>query len=416
MKTKHALLIFLLALVIRIGYVVLDSHGADEINPRFDSFGYHTYAVNLLDHHRFETDNGYRATRMPGYPAFLALVYALFGRSVLAVQLIQAALSALACVLIAFAASRFLPFAWAVAAGIVASVYFDFFAGVPRVLSETLYIFFLSTFFFVLFERPAYTRARIFVAGCVLGMCGMIRPEATLFGALVAAGLVFFPAQQKRSLALFFCAGIAIFVGAWTVRNHAILGKWIPSTTRGGASVYCGFQRPLTELGLASVDTLTSSSSDEIEDDRLFYAKARQAYSQASWRLIMKIWLYGVVILLYPFHPWYDWTLVFCWPFWLSGMWFLWQRSDRFGLTLMAYVLSSSALYIVVGGIAARYREPLAPGLVLLAAAGGYFLFERFGKKIFQRWACAWLAVNLVIWIGNPFIRQTLLSLKGRIW
>src|SRR5215469_9881797 len=59
----------------------------------FDHQLYHQLAVNLLDHKTFSMDATppYRPMlyRSPGFPAFIALVYALAGRSVVALRVAQ---------------------------------------------------------------------------------------------------------------------------------------------------------------------------------------------------------------------------------------------------------------------------------------------------------------------------------------
>src|SRR5689334_5819698 len=99
-------LIFSIAFGVRLLNIALSSAGAGEIHD--DAVDYHMYALNMLDHATYVDGGGHRASRLPGYPLFLAGVYALLGHSVLKVQLVQSVLNSFACVLLYFVARAFL--------------------------------------------------------------------------------------------------------------------------------------------------------------------------------------------------------------------------------------------------------------------------------------------------------------------
>ncbi len=406
--------VFLFALLVRLCYVALDSHGLDEIDPRFDSHSYHSIAVNLLEHGRYETEEGLRAARMPGYPLFIALIYAVCGKSVLAIQLAQCFIGALTCVFLVIASGRLVPPLWAWGTGFAAAIYYDLFAGCARVLSEPLYIFFVSIFFVVWLTQGEQSKRRAFMSGCVIGMCGLVRPEAWVFVFLIAVYLFFRPPLRRGiAMAFIFCASVAFFVGAWTLRNYRVFHQFIPTTSRVGASLYYGVQHSLTELKLAPVETLNIENKGELSDYSGSFSEAKKVYRKSSWLLILKVGLYGISIMLYPFHPWYDWTMVFCLPLWICGMVFIWRRHNTVALTPAAYVFIGTLIYISVGGVTSRYREPLAPGILLLAVTGAFHLHETYGTILFKRGALAWLSINLLVWFSAPSIRSALHIFKG---
>src|SRR5207244_2781327 len=78
-----------------------------------DTAIYEKLARNWLDHHVYGLFVGGQLTpvdlRVPGYPAFLAAIYALFGRTQLAVMLTQAALDLFTCFLTAALAGFIAP-------------------------------------------------------------------------------------------------------------------------------------------------------------------------------------------------------------------------------------------------------------------------------------------------------------------
>src|SRR5574341_2621711 len=90
--------VFFTALVIRVGFILTLQDGF--YFP--DSVSYSTAAHNLLD--KGELVTAY--DRPPGYPVFIAGVYALFGQSIRAIRIVEAVMGALLAVVIALLASR----------------------------------------------------------------------------------------------------------------------------------------------------------------------------------------------------------------------------------------------------------------------------------------------------------------------
>lgn len=105
----HAFLAIIVALALRV-FFVLRFPG-----PSDDSEMYIQFARTLVDNHVYGFWLNGRLTptdlRMPGYPAFLAGVGMLFGRSVRAIELSQAALDTLTCILTATLAATLAPVA-----------------------------------------------------------------------------------------------------------------------------------------------------------------------------------------------------------------------------------------------------------------------------------------------------------------
>ncbi len=153
--------------------------------------------------------------RMPGYPAFLAVIYSAFGRSRIAVMLAQAAIDLVTCVLAALIASRIAPAAKKTLAATIAlwlAALCPFTASyTAAIVTETLAAFFTTLALLMLvwiFTEPALfasggrtndapvrqgTLARklagtFAAAGFVTGLGTLVRPETPLV--LAAAAVV----------------------------------------------------------------------------------------------------------------------------------------------------------------------------------------------------------------------------------
>jgi hypothetical protein len=227
-----------------------------------DTLLYEQIATNWLKHHVYAMEVHGAITpvdlRMPGYPAFLALIYALTGRTGeaarLLVMLAQVAIDLLSCILIAAFASLFLCMLnppknrgtifraslWLAAACPFTANY----TAVP--LTETLAVFFTvaSLIVFVIQMQSEgglnITRAEGFfhakggpelfgvVAGILVGIGSLFRPETALL--LVAAWLVLgwklgvkgdWRSWVRVILSSSLAAAVPLF--PWAVRNAVTL-------------------------------------------------------------------------------------------------------------------------------------------------------------------------------------------------
>lgn len=404
----NSFFIFCSAFIIRLIYICLNTLGEGELTN--DAAGYQALALNLLKYGNLMLDNGWRAHRMPGYPIFLSSIYFFFSGNIFAVQLTQAILNSLSCVLLYRAAKHILPFNFALTAGVVSCFYFDMFAGTSRILSETLYIFFVCSFLSVWFKETDQKRDILFL-GSLAGLAAMVRPEGALWG--IFAGLTLFFNKGKRSL--FFFITFFPLLGIWGTRNYFIFDRIVLSTTYTGASTYYGIQRPLVEMGKAPKESLflNLADQDEIESDEFFKKKAAQTYREISLKKLMGIWLYGLGVLLYPFRPAYDITLVLALPFWLLGLYAAVRKPTDSPRGLAIYVAGSLILYSILGGVAARYRQPIAPGIILLSCFGLLKLHEITTKRIFGFIVGSWIFLSISVWPGMALARELLGKLKN---
>jgi Dolichyl-phosphate-mannose-protein mannosyltransferase len=183
--------------------------------------------------------------RVPGYPAFLAAVFAFAGNSPRAVMLAQAVLDLATCFLIALIASRLAPErAPRVAlAGLWLAALCPFTANYTAVvLTETLTIFLTTLAILILMETElgreisdsgdaSFARGllnRWFLAGIVVGFGTLVRPETPLL--LFAAGLVLAikcwrPENWPKLLraGLLLAVGVLLPLVPWAARNWRTL-------------------------------------------------------------------------------------------------------------------------------------------------------------------------------------------------
>lgn len=223
---------------------------------------YALLAKNLLEHHVYslETTSPFNPTliRLPGYPLFLAAIYAVFreGNNT-AVRVVQAVIDTATCVLAAM-----LAWSWvedekqkriAAGAAFALAALCPFTAiYVATILTETL-----TTFLMLLMTLAATyafkTRSRRaslglwFLAGGVAGAAVLVRPDSGLFAAalgltLVIAGLLmrderalietarkFMPRVWRTILrGAIFSLAFALMLAPWTARNERVFHLFQP--------------------------------------------------------------------------------------------------------------------------------------------------------------------------------------------
>ena len=187
--------------------------------------------------------------RVPGYPAFLAAIYAILGAHPRVVMLAQAGIDVLGCVIVAAIAAVLAPKASrrrvALAALWLAAIC-PFTANYTAVvLTETLATFLTALAVLVLVEAMreeglgreagsatagAQVRMRWLLGGIVVGFGTLVRPEAPLILAGVGVVLAFLwwrPKHWKRlaRAGLLMAIGLILPLLPWAARNWRVLHK-----------------------------------------------------------------------------------------------------------------------------------------------------------------------------------------------
>jgi hypothetical protein len=191
-RGRDALLLLLLALVIRLAYLALVYHGPDSLRLT-DSGTYEEAAAALLG-------NGAPmdwTERMPAYPLFLAGVRFFAGPDPLWPVLLQLGIDSVSCLLIAMLAAA-LDRRLFLLAGILAAINLDMISAASSILTESLFL-------------PPY------IAGLIAASRFIQAPSAGRAG---AAGLCLGLALLVRSVLLFFLPLLllALALAAWRHR------------------------------------------------------------------------------------------------------------------------------------------------------------------------------------------------------
>lgn len=173
----------------------------------------------------------------PLYPYLLALIYKVFGDSVTTIRVIQAALGASSCALLAFAAISHFG-RRGVIAGIGLAIYPPaiFLNGL---LEKSALVTFLTCALLALLCIPVehMTRWRWASLGAVLGLLSLARENALILAVPILSWIVL---KARWQAAATFAIGTLVILVPVGVRNYAVGGEFLLTTSQFGPNFYIG--------------------------------------------------------------------------------------------------------------------------------------------------------------------------------
>lgn len=344
----------------------------------------------------------------PLYPYFLGVVYSILGSSPLAVRLVQTLLGALSAVFVAQAGNRLFGWRAGVTAGVLLALY------APAVYYDTIFqdsvldLFFGSLALWMLAEavvRPGI--AYLFATGLALGVFQLSRENAAILLFPILAWVALRPdlkLKGRATAAALLMLGFATAVAPLVVRNALTSKDLLPGRRlQLGINLYIGnnpeadgYYRPLRpgrgnpqfemedaialaeqaegrELTLAEVsDHWIERTTDYVVREPLDWLglmarKTGLALNHVEASDTEDLYTYADHSpILGLTRRFLDFGVLFALA--VLGTWVTWPHRRELVLfyALPAVYLLGVLIFFVFG----RYRHPVAPSLVLLAAAG----------------------------------------------
>jgi 4-amino-4-deoxy-L-arabinose transferase-like glycosyltransferase len=228
----------LAALVVRIAVSVVIMPPDYRYSVEVDARSYVLIAQNLLDTGVFGVPPGVPFMYVPpGYPAFIAASYYIFGLGITGVRIVQALLSSLTCAMVFLIGRQLYSERPRIAIGAMLGLAFcpPLVLYVGFQLTETLYIFLLTAFVLSaihLLTRPGL--ANTVVAGVLLGACNMVREELLLFPVAMFVLFYLHNRSVKKTVLVMgsFLLAVLLVIGPWIVRNSIMIGQPVFLTDR----------------------------------------------------------------------------------------------------------------------------------------------------------------------------------------
>jgi len=261
-----------------------------DIPIRGDSFGYWTYASNLLAHGTFSSSPPDGATivpdsfRGPGYPLFLAMCAKLGGvpgRALATTQAVQILIgSALVPLTIALARS-WLPRPAALLAGLLVALWPHLIVFSSTFLSETLFAFMLLLMAVTMVAAQRRGSHILGVSsGLVGGLAYLVNPVVLLFPPVIAGLLA---TRRQARLGLSLLLGFTLVAGAWSIRNSGL-----PDSASAGHRASMNLVEGSWPLFLdahndQAINEVARAIADAVREEEELMSRDPQAGFQSMW-------------------------------------------------------------------------------------------------------------------------------------
>jgi 4-amino-4-deoxy-L-arabinose transferase-like glycosyltransferase len=195
-----------------------------------DAMEYDALGLSIASGSGYLFNESPRPFRAPGYPFFLAAVYALFGHSYAAVKVAQSLLGALTCLIVFLIGERLFGRRVGVIAAAIAVAYPYLVVYTGLLLSETLFVFLSTLLLYVLVRvREHCTAGRLTLAGLILGMMNLTRPVALLLSVLLFfwGWVEFGTKKQAAAIAGMMTVWMMVPILPWAARNYLVTHSFV---------------------------------------------------------------------------------------------------------------------------------------------------------------------------------------------
>ena len=380
MSRRSLAALFAVALVVRIAAIAATPGYA----PRHDDRDYDRLAWAMA------SGDGYPPVRIRGHeyavayrpplwPAVLGAGYAVTGHHVLAGRIETALLGALGVVALAWVAGALLGPRAAWWAGAIGAVYLPLVLMSGVLESETLFVL------CALLALGCALRGWAVAAGVAVGLATLARVD----GLVLLAGVLPLIGLRRSPYVLAACA---LAIAPWTVRNAIALHAFVPVSTESGATLAGTYNAASMHDGFApgSWVLLRHTPDLRVVEHNLAPVRQDRALRDAALRFIARHPWYPLEVAVYNFRRWLDLAgfrrarfeaqTADIGPVWAdAAVPFAWalaalalagvaavRRAPAFWLAPAALLLVT----LLVNAETPRFRAPLDPFLILLAAYG----------------------------------------------
>lgn len=215
-----------------------------------DAASYENLAARLargMGYVRSWSDPVPTAYRPPGYPTFLAALYAIFGRSHWVVGVAQGFLGALSCLCTYGLGAKIVGEGPGRLAGLALAAYPNHIYHTSVVMSETLFVALMLSGLYVLAQRPQVGMRAALIAGVLGGLSALVKPEVLLLWLLVTGWMLLRERGARGAVvAVIFAASVGAVIAPWIVRNARVMNAPMLISSNAGVNFYIGNHRGAT--------------------------------------------------------------------------------------------------------------------------------------------------------------------------
>jgi len=237
------LLLLLLAIGLRIGYLAEISSTLFITQLRLDELYHHNWATSIASGNFVGNEIFFRA---PLYPYLLGLYYALFGHSYIVPRIIQHVLGSLNVIIVYFLSRKLFGKNVATISSLLFLSYAPIIYNEDKLLFESILIPQVTLFIFLLYSiKDKPTKWKWFAFGLFLGIICITRPVFLPFLAILLIIIFLWyrktiSYQQYIFWMMNLIIGTTIVIAPVTLRNYLIGDDFVLIASQGGINLYIG--------------------------------------------------------------------------------------------------------------------------------------------------------------------------------
>lgn len=245
--------ILVLGVFLRALYLSEIAKNPDFSNPGVDAGYHDYWARGLSSGNwtppELHADPEIRTTpyfRPPGYPHFLALVYWLTGSGYLAVRIVQMLLGVVTCLLAFHLGKRWFGGGVGLVFAALMSTYWVFIYFEGELLEPVLLVGLGLLLIYTLgLWTEKITFRRSLGTGLVLGLFALVRPNVLLFGLAALAWALWIvlrrnPLRRFGTAAVGFILGALLVIAPATIRNYVVAHEFVVISSNAGINLFIG--------------------------------------------------------------------------------------------------------------------------------------------------------------------------------
>jgi len=420
-KEPKVLLLLFAFLLLRLGFVYFS--GSEELIG--DLIGYNNYALAILNQADWLTNPSFLGDyRAPGYPTFVAGIYALFGmNNFLAVYIFQAIISTLTCFYIFKFAKKIFNDKVSLLSLIWSGFYISYLRYASMLLRETLVFFFVivSFYYLYLFLTDETKETKNFCLSVIFYSLLIHADPRYLFYMpfFIILFIVYQPGWQGMKKYLGFLIITVLLMTPWAIRNYIAYDGVVIINTRGidlrGKSDR-NHKMAAYKSGVLNFGSINSTGNKDYpseeerkliksglnpnkrSEDELIAIKndIYPASNYLSRKIYMAIQLWKPFDFARSYRPFPDarfngiWSIkhnlscIMCYgillPFMVFGIYVLIKKKDRAWYFLTLPLVVHTLLHMLEHG-RYRYRLPIDAFIIMLGCYGVVFVFNLIRRK-----------------------------------
>ncbi len=372
-----AVLIFSLALIVRLAYAVPQN---DAIKG--DACVYDALAVSLSRGDGYVNYNGGAHSLYPPlYPFFLSVIYKFFGHSYAAVRVVQSIIGAFSCVLIFLIGKKMHSFALGAISGFFSIFYLPFIKSAGRLLSELLFTFFLLLIVFYALKVREDKKFRYCATMGLLSGAAVLTRSVAMFLPFLTIPVFIYSEKRHFRGALKKYMTVLLFFGLsmspWIMRNYNVYHAFVPTTTEGGFGLYLSYFPPGGIFGLAPRSDPILVEAGKIKDPLLcnkFLIRKTLAFIVNNPKKVLALEFKKILYQWAPFDweivegRWFNLPYLAALPFFILGLFFALKEFIKFYPVLLPIIYIQAMTLIFYGS--PRFRLPVDPYIFIISILG----------------------------------------------